>query len=172
MARAHEHIRQVGELLFCNSTSYMDRFNTLVFVLSTHSVASVIPLGVILTSDETEETILTGLQMLKLPNHAFNRKGPQVGPDVVMIDNSSAERGTINQCWPNACILLCTFHFLQRQWTWLFEGKNKISKGDQATLIQKHRKLVNTPTEESLISSYDQLLKHAVSMKYLIFLNI
>ena len=81
-------------------------------------VASGIPLGVILTSDEREETILTGLQMLKsiLPNHVFYGKGPQAGPDVVMIDDSSTERGAISKCWPNACILLCTFHFLQRQY--------------------------------------------------------
>ena len=40
----------------------MDRFNTSVFILSTHSVSSGIPLGVILTSDETEKTILCGLE--------------------------------------------------------------------------------------------------------------
>ena len=143
MARVHEHVCQAGELLFCDSTSSMDRFNTSVFVLSTHSVASGIPLGVILTSDKREETILTGLQMLKLilPDHAFYGKGPQAGPDIVMIDDSSAKRGAINKCWPNACILLCTFHFLRRQWTRLYEGKNKISKDDQVTLIQKLKNL-------------------------------
>ena len=72
-ARAHQHVCQAGELLFCDSTSSMDRFNTSVFVLSTHSVASGIPLGVLLTSDEREETILNGLELLKsiLPNDAF-----------------------------------------------------------------------------------------------------
>ena len=94
MARAHEHVCQAGELLFCDSTSSMDRFNTSVFVLSTHSVASGIPLGVLLTSDEREETIQTGLQMLKsiFPAGAFYGKGSEAGPDVVMIDDDSAER--------------------------------------------------------------------------------
>ena len=40
MAQAHEHVCQAGELLFCDSTSSMDRFNTSVFVLSTHATAA------------------------------------------------------------------------------------------------------------------------------------
>ena len=116
MSRAHEHVRQAGELLFCGSSSSMDRFNTSVFILSTHSVSSHIPLGVILTSDETEKTILCGLELLQsvLPKNAFFGKGPASGTDAVMIDDSSAERGAISKCWPQACVLLCTFHFLQR----------------------------------------------------------
>ena len=58
--------------------------------------------------------------MLKsiLPNHAFYVKGPQAGPDVVMIDDSSTERGAISVGQMHA---YCYVHFifLQRQWTWL-----------------------------------------------------
>lgn len=84
----------------------MDRFNTSVFILSTHSVSSGIPLGVILTSDESEETLLTGFQLLQsiLPMNAFFGKG-LVGPDVVMIDDSVAERSAISRCWPQTHIL-------------------------------------------------------------------
>ena len=110
-----------AELLFYDSTSSMDRFNTSVFVLSTHSVASGIPLVVLLTSDEREETIQTGLQMLKsvFPGGAFYGKGSEAGPSVVMIDDNSSERGAITKCWPKACVLLSTFHLLQRRWMWL-----------------------------------------------------
>lgn len=78
-----------------------------------------------------------------------------------MIDDSSAERGAITKCWPQVRVLLCTFHFLQQQWTWLYEGKNKISKDDRVTLIQEIRQLVNT-----LQSLFDQLLKLPVTLKY------
>ena len=99
----------------------MDRFNTSVFVLSTHSVASGIPLEVLLTSGEREETILNGLELLKsiLPNDVFFGNGPETGPNVVLIDDSTAERGAITKCWPKTCVLLCTFHFLQWKWIWL-----------------------------------------------------
>ena len=113
----------------------------------------------LLTSDEREETIQTGLQMLKsiFPAGAFYGKVLETGPDVVMIDDN-AERGAITKCWPKARVLVCTFHFL-RQWTWLCEGENIINKDDRVTLIQEIRKLVNAPTEEYLMSLYDQLLK-------------
>lgn len=81
-------------------------------MLSTHSVSSGIPLGIFLTSDEREQIILSGLDLLKsvIPKNAFFGKGSDVGPDVVMIDDSSAERGALSKFWPRAHILLCTFH--------------------------------------------------------------
>ena len=71
----------------------MDQFNTSVFILSTHSVSSGIQLGVILTLDEIEKTILCGLELLQsvIPKNAFFGKGPASGPDAVMIDDSTAE---------------------------------------------------------------------------------
>ncbi len=61
MARAHEHVCQAWELVFFDSSSSMDRFNMSIFILSTHSVCSGLSFGVILTSDEKEETISSGL---------------------------------------------------------------------------------------------------------------
>lgn len=162
------YICQAGELVFCDSSSSMDRFNTSVFILSTHSVSSGIPLGVILTSDEREQTVLTGLELLKsvIPNNAFFGRGADNGPDVVMIDDSSAERGALSKCWPSACILLCTFHFLQRQWTWLHEGKNQIQKDDRITIISELKNLVYARSETNLQSLYGQLLKNSIAIKY------
>lgn len=167
MARAHEYICQAGELIFCDSSSSMDRFNTSVFILSTHSVSSGIPLGVILTSDESEETLLNGLQLLQsiLPKNSFFGKG-SVGQDVVMIDDSASERSAISSCWPQARILLCTFHFLQSQWTWLYEGKNKIHKDDRVVLIHEVRKLVYAGDDNSLQSLYKNLLNNSTAKKY------
>ena len=34
------------------------------------------------------------------------------------------ERGALADVWPDACLLLCTFHFLQSRWTWLYDSKN------------------------------------------------
>ena len=35
MSREHEHIQQAGEMIFCDSTSMLDRFNTSLFIIST-----------------------------------------------------------------------------------------------------------------------------------------
>ncbi len=89
MSRAHKNICQAGELVFLDSSSSMDRFNASIFIMSTHS-SSGIPLGVILTSDEREETIYNGLELLKsvMQENEFFGRSSRAGPQVFMIDDS------------------------------------------------------------------------------------
>ena len=122
MSRVHQFIQQSGELVFCDSTSTLDRFNTSLFVISTSHTCGGLPLGAIITSDEQEETITQGLQLLQqkvLPEEAFYKRGRKEGPALIMTDDSSAERNALHQVWPHARLLLCVFHFLQCKWTWL-----------------------------------------------------
>ena len=65
MCRIHQHIQQSSEMVFCDNTSTLDRFNSFLFVLSTSHCAGGLPLAVMITSDEQEETIQQGLQMVK-----------------------------------------------------------------------------------------------------------
>ena len=115
MHRAHQYLRQAGEMVFCDATSSLDRFNTSTFIISTSTPTSGIPLGVIIASDEQESTVHRGLELLRevLPKEAFNGKGVEHGPSIVVTDDSSMERAAIHSFWPDAILLLCTFHFLQ-----------------------------------------------------------
>ncbi len=161
MVRAHENVPQAGEMVFCDATSSLDRFNTSVFIISTGTPSSGVPLGVIIASDEQQATIHKGMQMLAeiLPKKAFFGKGAHKGPTLVMTDDSSAERGAIQSFWQDAILLLCSFHFLQRRWTWLHDGKNHVPKDDRVTLIHKVKELVYANSEDELSVKYQQLLK-------------
>ena len=57
LARAHRNVVQAGEIVFYDSSSSMDRFNTSLFIISTTTACSGIPLAVVMTSDETEGTV-------------------------------------------------------------------------------------------------------------------
>ena len=140
MARVHATIPQAAEIMFCDCRSSLDRFNTSLFILSTCHPAGGIPLGILITSDEKEETIQAALQTLGdvLPQNAFYGNGVQKGP---------AEKGALKTMWPSSTQLLCIFHFLKRRWTWLWEGKNKIYKDDRAVLINLVKTLVYAPSE-------------------------
>ena len=96
MACAHQEIQQASEIVFCDSTASLDRFNTSIFMLSTASTASGIPLVIELTSDEREQTIYNASEMLKevLPSWAFFGNGPQTGPQIF---DSSSERSAIEK---------------------------------------------------------------------------
>ena len=91
------------------------------FILSTSHPAGGLPLGVMITSDKQEETIVQGLSQLLnvFPQGAFYGRGADKGPLIAMTDDSSAERNAFRSVWPNSRLLLCTgFHFLQRKWTY------------------------------------------------------
>ena len=47
MARAHEHVKQAGEIMFVDSSSSLDDFNNPMFIQSTSSAAGGLPLGVV-----------------------------------------------------------------------------------------------------------------------------
>ena len=100
-----------------------------LFILSTAHPAGGLPIGVILTSDEKESTIRCGLKNLieALPSYAFCGEGAESGPTLCMTDDCGTEKGALRSVWPNSTQLLCIFHFLQRRWTWLYEGKIRFS---------------------------------------------
>ena len=80
MYRVHRYVQQAQEMVFCDSTSSLDRFNTSLFVISTANAIGGLPLGVIITSDEEQETISQGLGLLKklFPLIVFMGMGHQV----------------------------------------------------------------------------------------------
>lgn len=124
MYRVHLNVQQSGEMIFCDATSSLDRFNTSLFIISTSTAIGGLPLGVIVTSDEEQDTITKGLELLKdvIPSNSFYGKGSK-GPSIVMTDDSTAERNALRSVWPKANLLL---HFLQRNWMWLHDGTNNI----------------------------------------------
>eukprot|EP00118_Oscarella_pearsei_P016738 m.162025 g.162025 ORF g.162025 m.162025 type:complete len:100 (+) comp38826_c0_seq12:282-581(+) len=78
-----------------DSTSSLDRLN-----LSRHPAGG-LPLGAVITSDEKEETIAKGFEMLKevLPENAFHKRGPSLGPLLLMTDDSTTERAALKSVW-------------------------------------------------------------------------
>ena len=74
MARANEMVQQSSEIVFCDSTSTLDRFGDSMFIISTTRACCSSPLGVMIVSDKKQETIKEGLEMLKrvcLPLHSM-----------------------------------------------------------------------------------------------------
>jgi len=168
MARAHQHFRESGELVFLDSSGNMDRHCNRVFLLMTHSNAGGIPLGIGITTSEREDCITAMLQLLKevCPTTGFYGRQPQNGPAVVMTDDSTSERNAIRNVWPQAMVLLCTFHVLQACWRWLWNARNDISRHDRPQLLNVLRGLVNAVTEAECQSKYSEFQVSALSQEY------
>ena len=158
MARAHQLIKQAGEVVYCDSTSSLDRYNCPTFILSTCSSAGGIPLGVVITSGESEDVITEATTFLKgvLPPDAFYGRR-SAGPDVCITDDCTAERAALHNTWPKMELLLCIFHYLQIWWSWLWDAKHGIATKDWQTIILLVK--VYSKTEFELEKRYSLLMK-------------
>lgn len=87
-----------------------------------------------------------------------------------MIDDSVVEQAALSKCLPIAKLFLCTFHFFQRRWTWLYNGKSRIQE-DQVVFIQHISGMVYSKTEEELESKYSSLTSLGIAQKYPHFLK-
>ena len=60
MCRVHEKVPQSGELCYMDASASFEPLNTSITLLYTSCAASALPLGVLITSDETEITLEKG----------------------------------------------------------------------------------------------------------------
>nr|XP_047122908.1 uncharacterized protein LOC124806224 [Hydra vulgaris] len=143
MKRVHERIRSSGEMVFLDSSGGMEEYNLRVFLMVTHSFSGALPLGIIVTSDETTDTLTKALEMFVslLPDYAFHGKGV-VGPDVIMTDNCDELKDALHDVWPKSNLLLCVFHLMQQVWRWLFDKNHGILNQDRPSIINQFKKVV------------------------------
>ncbi len=83
-----------------------------------------------------------------------------------MTDDSSDERNALQSVWPETKRLLCVFHFLQRNWTWLHDGTNKIDHYNRKALICQAKSLVFAESEGKLVHLYSEFVSSDVLKKY------
>ena len=64
MKRLHTMLIESGEIIFVDSSGNCDRQNHRIFLLLTRSTAGGLPLGVFITTSESQSTITSGLKLL------------------------------------------------------------------------------------------------------------
>ena len=137
----------------------MEEHNLRVFILCTHSVAGSLPLGLIVTSDETTSTLVAAFEAYRdsLPPDSFFNRGNKVGPEIFLTDNCSEERDALSIVWPTALLILCVFHVLQQVWRWLHDKNHRINLIDRPTLLSKFKGLVYAKTNALFEEYYEEL---------------
>ena len=65
MQRVHSMVSNSGELGFVDSSSNMEEYNLRVFAWVTNSNLGALPLAIVITRDETENTLTQGFELLK-----------------------------------------------------------------------------------------------------------
>ena len=170
MSRVHE-TRQAGEMAFMDSSGSLDRYNNPVFFMCTHHPCGALPLGVWVTSSQSQPCLENCLEKLKfiLPSHAFGGKGPQEGPDIFMTDDDTGQRQALRVHWQQATLLLCIFHFLQATWRWLLDSKHSIFKDDRQHLMSIMQDLVFAKTQQEFEEIVQLFPSDTVLQKYSLY---
>ena len=168
MRRVHETIPQSGDIVFMDATSNLDRNDSKVFHFVCPSPVGALPLATLITTREDTETVLFGLQVLQsvLPSFAFYGRGSTVGPVVVMTDDCDAERKAISIAWPSTTLLLCIFHVLQAQWTWLWKQAHGVEHRDKPVLLSLFRAVLYADTVDSRAKKLEEMYADSTMLKY------
>ena len=137
-----------------------------VFIFCTQSVASALPLGIVITSDEQMETLTEVFTLLKSlsPSNSFFGKGR---PDVIMTDNCSELREALYEVFPESTLLLCIFHILQQVWCWLFDKTHGGSANDSLEIMRSFRALVHAKEVDYFEELLQQFFVIPSLVKYL-----
>ncbi|XP_067936754.1 uncharacterized protein [Watersipora subatra] len=164
MKRAHS-LREAGEMVFLDASGGMDGHLTRLFLLLTHCPGGGVPLGAFLTTSESEEAVTIGLAQLKqlAGETGFNCRGIK-GPMVFMVDDARAEHAAIMSTYPDATILLCSFHVQQAVWRWIWKGDNKVLLRDRNGCMDLFRRLLYSETEGDYLEIYET--DHSCFSKY------
>ena len=167
MSRVHQ-LKQAGEMAFLDASGGLDRFNNPVYFMCTHHPTGALSLGVWITSGQSQQITKQCLEKLQnlLPQHAFGGRGPIKGPHIFMNDDDSGQRGALSDIWKESILLLCTFHFLQAVWHWLFNSNNSINKEDRQHLMEHFQKLVFSGSVKEFLSATNAALNDTITKKY------
>nr|XP_033481204.1 uncharacterized protein LOC117256028 [Epinephelus lanceolatus] len=164
MKRVHAKVRQSGEMLFIDSTGNCDCQNHRLFLLLTHSSVGGLPLGVLITTSESQPTITAALQLFStiLPEDGFYGR-QEKGPQVIMTDDCLALRNSLRAIYSDATLILCAFHLAQATWRWLWSSHHGLLKGHRSQLMRSFQLLVYADTPSSLAENYRMLIEDPVA---------
>tara|TARA_B110000881_G_scaffold93064_1_gene81633 strand:+ start:432 stop:1049 length:618 start_codon:yes stop_codon:yes gene_type:complete len=166
MQRVHTLHKYSGEMCFIDASSNMDRHNCKVFLLLTHSCVGGLPIGVLITTSETHQTIVAALKLYRsiLPSDCFGGRG-LIGPGVFMTDDSITERRALNEVFPQSVLLLCVFHILQATWRWLWNASHKVPLQDRPHHLTHMKRMIYAESEEEVSSYYEASMNESTLKK-------
>lgn len=82
-----------------------------------------------------------------------------------MTDDCSAERSALQDIFPEARLLLCTFHVCQALWRWLWDKEHNIDKADRPNIMGNFQKVLYGESMFIANCNYTELIS-SVASKY------
>lgn len=137
-------------LVFVDSTASLERFNLPSFVFSIFTPYGGLPIAISIVSDEVTDTLFAAFDSLRKMGLTL---------DMVMTDDAVSLKTAIGKVWPECTQLLCTWHFSQAYWTWIMDGKHKITKPNWSSTMDDVKKLIFAESNNEFETELENFLK-------------
>lgn len=151
--KRNQKLRCSSEIIFIDSTSSCESTQSTITPILSGTQGGAVPIGMLLQRSQSTECYQKGLNLLK--THYPNCFGGKTvcclvrnfiliflltqfksgmnyffsqAPEAFMTDDSSAEKGALQNLWPETPQFLCHFHVAQAEWRWLVDGKEDRQK--------------------------------------------
>ncbi|XP_050697729.1 uncharacterized protein LOC126986080 isoform X2 [Eriocheir sinensis] len=165
MRRAHQELKEAGEVVFVDATTRVDHLNPGVVPLLCAGAAGAVLLGVLFTSSQDEGTLTKGFGMMKgcLGGSAFYGRG---APLAFVTDDCLPERKALAATWPDAKLFLSTFHTLHKVSRWILNAKHRIKKSHRQELMAFVRALVCADTQSAFNMLWESFQGNPLAQEY------
>ncbi|XP_063957235.1 uncharacterized protein LOC129263695 isoform X1 [Lytechinus pictus] len=167
MRRTHEFWPTSKELCYLDTRVGLERQNWKVTFLLTPSPVGELPLGILLASSGTPETLTLGLQLLHklLPQFSFFERGHS-GPSTVITRDDADEMLALHEVYPMAELLINPHAVVRTAKDWLWDPGNRIGKVDRVELLRHLKAVVDARTPDELNFLYDLAKQDAENRAY------
>lgn len=143
-------------MIFVDTTSSCDQTSSAITLVFTSHKTGGLPLASAIHTEQNESNYTLVFAAIKeaIENNEVNK---QFEPDIVMSDDSTAERNALRTIFPNSRLLLCAFHVCQAFWRWLCVTDHKVDIMKRQSIMIRFRNVLFTTDPEEATKLYDRL---------------
>lgn len=169
MKGIHKKLNWSSEVMFVDSSGNMDRHSVRAYLLLCPSVLGIVPIGVILTNNETEEAFIQGFELLQkiLSEDAFYGA---LKPKVIITNDDSIQRQALKNYFPSSLLFLHKNCFIQKVTKFLWASKNNIKESDKISIYKMCKCLSEIEEVDCFRKKLEDFLKIDVVIKYCDFI--
>lgn len=144
------------DMIFVDTTSSCDQTSSSVTLVFTSHKIGGLPLACAIHTEQNESNYTLVFSAIKeaMENNEADKK---FEPQIVMTDDSTAERNALRTIFPDARLLLCAFHVCQAFWRWLCVADHKVDIMKRQSIMIRFRNILFATDPQDAEKLYDEL---------------
>ncbi|CAK1588284.1 unnamed protein product [Parnassius mnemosyne] len=150
LSTTYENMMFVDTTLSCDQTS-----SAITLVFTSHKIGGLL-LACAIHTEQNESNYTLVFATIKEAIEK-NETSKKFEPDIVITDDSTAERNDLRTIFPNARLILYAFHVCQAIWRWLCVTDHKVDIMKRQSIMMRFRNIIFVTDPEEAVKLYEGL---------------